>query len=155
MYSEDSNINDTPRREENPFSLKHFLRSDLSSYQSQGARPKVYCDGRQIGSTSELNSHIMEGNKQARLASEFSSALPDFVQDHLIVEQCYKDSQHEKNLANLENLPDFAQSSRSTGSRNILRPKQNTDRGNISLRMPYDPPIRSKVDFPLDLPTGK
>lgn len=59
--------NETPRREDNPFSFKHFLRSDTANYQSQGARPKVYCGGRQITSVSDLNLRQSCGIKQTRV----------------------------------------------------------------------------------------
>ncbi|XP_031348988.1 endosome-associated-trafficking regulator 1 isoform X2 [Photinus pyralis] len=101
-----SNVNETPKREDNPFSFKHFLRSDVNNYQNQGARPKVYCDGRPISSISDLNLHKSNA-KQMRIVPEFSSALPDFVQDHLVVEQCYSEDTNNFNL-DLNNLPDFA-----------------------------------------------
>ncbi|CAG9762836.1 unnamed protein product [Ceutorhynchus assimilis] len=70
------------KRDENPFSFKHFLRDPASTssnnYQSLGARPKVY-------NNRENRSRQVEPRK----INEISSALPDFVQDHLVIEQCY------------------------------------------------------------------
>lgn len=59
------------RREENPFSFKRFLNQD------RGARRKEYSPD---GSPILVNT------------SDMSSMLPDFVQDHLIVEQSYMSS---------------------------------------------------------------
>ncbi|KAK5642314.1 hypothetical protein RI129_008481 [Pyrocoelia pectoralis] len=152
-----STVNETPKREDNPFSFKHFLRSDVNNYQSQGARPKVYCDGRPISSVSDLDLHKSSA-KQTRIVPEFSSALPDFVQDHLVVEQCYSDDQNSiPNNFNLDlnNLPDFAvrqghcshlngESSRNVGRRD-MHPNN----------VPLDLPVRPSVGFPLDLPIAE
>lgn len=59
------------RREENPFSFKRFLNQD------RGARRKEYSP---------------DGTPVLVKASEMSSMLPDFVQDHLVVEQSYMSS---------------------------------------------------------------
>ncbi|KAF2904700.1 hypothetical protein ILUMI_01482 [Ignelater luminosus] len=160
-----SHINETPKREDNPFSFKHFLRSDTSTnYQNQGARPKVYCDGRPISSISDLDLHQSSGVKQTRIVPEFSSALPDFVQDHLVVEQCYLDKENathnEFKLDMMNNLPDFAPTrntinySRLNGesSRNLGR---RTDNSSSNLAIPLDLPVRPSVGFPLDLPIAE
>lgn len=134
-----------PRREENPFSFKHFLRND-ANYQQQGARPKVYCDGRPISSVSDLDLHQIADSKQTRIVPEFSAALPDFVQDHLVVEQCYlgKDP---------DNLPDFAPSRASVNVNRVHVDSGRDDEQNGSL--PFDLPLRPQAEFPLDLPTGE
>lgn len=164
--------NEAPRREENPFSFKHFLRGD-TTYQSQGARPKVYCDGRQIASVSdlELNSTTSSSsldNKSTRIVSEFNSGLPDFVQDHLVIEQSYlaqatasvstNTTDHQPNPSNLlptvhhpiiaglggGNLPDFTRDS----SRRL-------DAVNTLSQIDTTPPqgmARPQPEFPLDLP---
>ncbi|XP_018563515.1 serologically defined colon cancer antigen 3 homolog isoform X2 [Anoplophora glabripennis] len=151
-----SGTSEGQKREDNPFSFKHFLRSDSgnSSYQHKGARPKVYCESRPTPSTSssDLNSKIPEP-KQSRIVPEFSSALPDFVQDHLVIEQCYLGSNSSSNYnLELNNLPDF------TRNRDT-RPKfENASSGepasNTSKPIPLDLPIRPQGSFPLDLPIG-
>lgn len=156
-----SGLNEAPKREDNPFSFKHFLRHDSTNYQSQGARPKVYCDGRPISSVSDLDLHQITEAKQTRIVPEFSSALPDFVQDHLVVEQCYlggKDTHKNYNLE-VDNLPDFTQSGASVhinrinvdSSRDIDRRYNNSS----SSAIPLDLPIRPQADFPLDLPVSE
>lgn len=145
-----STVNETPKREDNPFSFKHFLRSDTNNYQSQGARPKVYCDGRPISSVSDLDLHKSSA-KQTRIVPEFSSALPDFVQDHLVVEQCYSDDQNNFNL-DLNNLPDFAVPQ---GHCSHLNGESSRNVGRHPNNVPLDLPVRPSVGFPLDLPIGE
>ncbi|KAB0796082.1 hypothetical protein PPYR_10143 [Photinus pyralis] len=142
-----SNVNETPKREDNPFSFKHFLRSDVNNYQNQGARPKVYCDGRPISSISDLNLHKSNA-KQMRIVPEFSSALPDFVQDHLVVEQCYSEDTNNFNL-DLNNLPDFAVPH---GHCSHLNGESSRSTGRHVKNVPLDLPVRPSVGFPLDLP---
>lgn len=74
-YNAACSSSDTIRREENPFSLKHFLSRESHG----GARPKVYPTPTPPPSPSP---RLMSG-------SEVTSGLPDFVQDHLVIEQCY------------------------------------------------------------------
>lgn len=84
------------------------------------------------------------------MVPEFSSALPDFVQDHLVVEQCYlnKDGTNRK-YGDLNNLPDF------TPSR-INRLDLNSSRHvNSNMPIPLDLPIRPQAEFPLDLPVNE
>lgn len=107
-----------------------------------------------------MDLHQSTGIKQTRIVPEFSSALPDFVQDHLVIEQCYLDktnlSQDSFNL-DMNNLPDFAPArtnvnyNRLNGesSRNVGR---RTDINSSNLAIPLDLPIRPSVGFPLDLP---
>lgn len=150
-------MNDLPKKEDNPFSFKHFLKND-KCYQSQGARPKVYCEGRPISSISDLDLGQSE-TKQTRIIPEYSSALPDFVQDHLVIEQCYlgKDPHNNYNV-NVNNLPDFAPSRSSINinrlnldSSHDLNHSTNNNSNDISI--PLDLPSRPPVGFlPLDLP---
>lgn len=141
---------EAPKREENPFSFKHFLNRDSSSYQNQGARPKVYATAH----PSLDLSHGISENHQPRLAPEFSSALPDFVQDHLVIEQCYlgSDTSPQDLSVDLDNLPDF------TPNRNGLNRWQDSVRSNerrnanTPSNLPLDLPARPRVGFPLDLP---
>ncbi|XP_045464750.1 uncharacterized protein LOC123673993 [Harmonia axyridis] len=126
---------DCTRREDNSFSLKHFLRSD-SSYQNKGARPKVYCDGRPV-----LES-------QGQLITENPSVLPDFVQDHLVIEQSYLSNGPIQNYNTGVQLPDFAQ--------NSLGSRQNVETNTPNLKTTNGSDIagsiRPQVEFPLDLP---
>lgn len=140
-----SNNNDTHRREDNPFSFKHFLRSDSTNtnYQAKGARPKVY---ENRSASINFGSNLPE-SKPPRLLPEYSSALPDFVQDHLVIEQCYLGNPSSNNYnLDIDNLPDFTPA------------RQNRNNGisveNDHSRTPLDLPIRSQDSFPLDLPIG-
>lgn len=144
-----SGIGDWPKKEDNPFSFKHFLKNDRN-YQSQGARPKVYCEGRPISSISDLDLHQTTETKQTRLVPEFSSALPDFVQDHLVIEQCYlgKDQR--------TNLPDFTPSRSSVNINRLdietsLTLNHRSD-SSSNVQIPLDLPVRPPSGFPLDLP---
>ncbi|KAL3275094.1 hypothetical protein HHI36_019865 [Cryptolaemus montrouzieri] len=131
---------DGVRREDNPFSFKHFLQSD-SNYQNKGARPKVYCDGRPVSSVSDA--------QQGQIISDNPSVLPDFVQDHLVIEQCYLSNGPTCNNYSIgAHLPDFTQ--------NNINVRQNVEinPSNESLTNGGDFPVpgRPLVDFPLDLP---
>uniref|UniRef100_A0A0C9QZ13 Endosome-associated-trafficking regulator 1 n=1 Tax=Fopius arisanus TaxID=64838 RepID=A0A0C9QZ13_9HYME len=102
----DNENQDLPRRssEENPFSFKHFLKNDpQTNYQYTGARPKVYSSGRKTNDTSALeNESVYTRNP---------TELPDFVQDHLVIEQCYlnhESAPFAQVLPNVDHLPDFA-----------------------------------------------
>ncbi|XP_067000777.2 uncharacterized protein l(3)04053 [Anabrus simplex] len=116
-----SSGSEMPKREENPFSFKHFLKRDSgNNYHSTGARPKVYTNLSpenfdNLGAdTSDSESSLYTRNTTPRHVAtpEITSVLPDFVQDHLVVEQCYlahSDTSNSPQLAvDLENLPDFA-----------------------------------------------
>lgn len=148
------------KKEDNSFSLKHFLYNDIPIYHTQGARPKVYCDGRPISSISDLDLHNSPNMKQTRMVPEFSSALPDFVQDHLVVEQCYlnsEDASHNFNV-DIPNLPDFTPNNRS----NITYDSQKEDSISSAIRvneasannlsMTLNLSTKPLVEFPLDLP---
>lgn len=156
-----------PKRDENSsFSFKHFLRYDVNNYQNLGARPKVYCDGRPITSISDLDLHQITMGKQTRMVPEFSSALPDFVQDHLVMEQSYlgKDLTNSYSL-DLPNLPDFTPSQTSSTINRLNMYTSHADCRDDSVnrrdetgnrrddRHPtVDFPARPQPGFPLDLP---
>ncbi|KAK0087484.1 hypothetical protein PV325_000925 [Microctonus aethiopoides] len=99
------------RREDNPFSFKHFLNKDSCNYQHAGARPKVY-------STSRLNATSSDNKSTGGIESEGiytrnPTELPDFVQDHLVIEQCYLNQDitggvGTQLIGDVDNLPDFA-----------------------------------------------
>lgn len=95
------------RRDNNPFSFKAFLKNGTqqTNYHNTGARPKVYSS-----STSSPGSVLDKDNVGSGVySSRNPTELPDFVQDHLVIEQCYLN--HENNqpvLPDVDNLPDFA-----------------------------------------------
>uniref|UniRef100_A0A023EYS4 Endosome-associated-trafficking regulator 1 n=2 Tax=Triatoma infestans TaxID=30076 RepID=A0A023EYS4_TRIIF len=86
------------RRDDVPFSLRHFLsgnrsessRATGSSNVGGGARPKVYPG---------------TPPPSPRLHPEITSGLPDFVQDHLVVEQVYLNSTGPLSSLALDNIP--------------------------------------------------
>lgn len=94
---------DGTRREDNPFSFKHFLKNDSqTNYQYAGARPKVY-------TVHSSNNNSAGHEREAGLYPCNPTELPDFVQDHLVIEQCYVD--HDRIISpasDVDNLPDFA-----------------------------------------------
>ncbi|KPI97178.1 PREDICTED: uncharacterized protein LOC106121448 [Papilio xuthus] len=214
------------RKEENPFSFRHFLKRDLSlpghsTYEHTGARPKVYSNTVQhsptkvdvhtesrreksrqpdnqtkdktgegashrlsdnvpstssmdvpfsaVGTSNSKNNFYSENDNvqfyhRPNLASEPMGmpSLPDFVQDHILVEQAYLHSNGPISL-DLDNLPDFtfntnfnAGSSSSLGRRN-----DNNYVGNRGYD--YDPYMGASTssdsgpsnrNIPLDLPAG-
>ncbi|XP_028029166.1 uncharacterized protein LOC114242269 [Bombyx mandarina] len=169
------------RKEENPFSFRHFLKRDLSlpgtsTYENTGARPKVYantvqhsptrveghaesrrdkvraldtqakennaCDNASCSNSVEIPLSVVDNSDsknnfysasnnspyyhKPNLASEplGMPSLPDFVQDHILVEQAYLNTNGPISV-DLDNLPDFtfntnfnAGSSSSLGRRN-------------------------------------
>ncbi|XP_076683306.1 lethal (3) 04053 isoform X2 [Andrena cerasifolii] len=92
---------DTSRREENPFSFKHFLKNgSQTTYYNAGARPKLYSSPTPSPSSLEKESTIYTCNP---------TELPDFVQDHLVIEQCYLNHEPKQQpTPDIDNLPDFA-----------------------------------------------
>ncbi|XP_046662723.1 endosome-associated-trafficking regulator 1 [Homalodisca vitripennis] len=90
LFTGSSSSNDHPRREENPFSFKHFLNRDVSG----GARPKVFPS--KSPSTPRLIAN-----------PELTSGLPDFVQDHLVIEQCYLNQPSQPLSVDMNNLVEF------------------------------------------------
>lgn len=109
-----------PKREENPFSFKHFLKRDAgTNYSSTGARPKVYSNlasegfGHVTPESSDSDPGLYSRSATPRHVGtpELTSVLPDFVQDHLVIEQCYLNHSESSNTSqiavDLENLPDF------------------------------------------------
>lgn len=96
------------RRDNNPFSFKAFLKNGTqqqTNYHNTGARPKIY-----TSPTSSPGNVIDKDNTGGNVySSRNPTELPDFVQDHLVIEQCYLN--HETNqpvLPDVDNLPDFA-----------------------------------------------
>lgn len=143
------------KREDNPFSFKHFLRDSSSStthrnYQSLGARPKVYGrDDRSRHTTPPASPQ----RQTSRNLGEFSSALPDFVQDHLVIEQSFLANKFKPSTSDVNlGLPDFTQDSRD----NLHNPnvsRSNSIEDPLLERIPLDlPGLSSANAFPLDLP---
>nr|CAI5817133.1 unnamed protein product [Callosobruchus analis] len=111
-----------------------------------------------------------EGKQSSRMVPEFSSALPDFVQDHLVIEQCYlgnnptsnynlemdnlpdftpdRSSNRKCNSVDADNLPDFTPTREGRSSSGI----RNVNGNKSSDQIPLDLPIRPPDSFPLDLP---
>lgn len=91
------------RRENNPFSFKAFLKNGTqqTSYHNTGARPKVY--------SSSASSPGLDKDNVGVYAARNPTELPDFVQDHLVIEQCYLNHENSQPiLPDVDNLPDFA-----------------------------------------------
>ncbi|CAF4925882.1 unnamed protein product [Pieris macdunnoughi] len=218
----------TMRKDDNPFSFRHFLKRDLSlpgnsTYENTGARPKVYAntvqhsptridkldihnesrreknrfndikakenktdsvlhrnsDDASSSSSVEIPFSVVEESEskhnfyadhtdvpffhRPNLASEplGMPSLPDFVQDHILVEQAYLNSNGPISV-DLDNLPDFTytNSNYSAGSSSSLGRRNKNSYGNRNydydsyLGAPStsaDPAIRN---VPLDLPGG-
>ncbi|XP_059468391.1 uncharacterized protein LOC132192444 [Neocloeon triangulifer] len=94
--SRDDSTPEMPRREDSgSLSFKHFLQSPSTS---TGTRPKVYDNPRH-----SYDQNSPPFRRPPGASAELTSALPDFVQDHLVMEQCYL-----QNNIDIDNLPDFA-----------------------------------------------
>lgn len=92
----------TSRRDADPLSFKVFLKNleAQTNYHNTGARPKVY-------TSPTLSPSSIE--KDSRVYSRNPTELPDFVQDHLVIEQCYLNHESgQQLLPDVDNLPDFA-----------------------------------------------
>nr|CAD7406348.1 unnamed protein product [Timema cristinae] len=147
--------NGLPRREENPFSFKHFLKRDSgNNYHITGARPKVYSSvSTESFGQSSLDPIDSDPSLYSRSTTprhvatpELASVLPDFVQDHLVVEQCFLNhtdvSKPPHISVDLDNLPDFAINSdsssyTSTRSKQWDEPKSNRSETSTS-DIPFD-----------------
>ncbi|XP_041987120.1 uncharacterized protein LOC121738915 [Aricia agestis] len=207
------------RKEENPFSFRHFLKRDLSlpgnsTYENTGARPKVYANTVQHSPTKldihsesrrdktrssepqakERQSDIYHSSDHAsssssvelpysvadnsdskhnlysnssdgpffhrpNLASEplGMPSLPDFVQDHLLVEQAYSNSNGPISV-DLDNLPDFTFNTSFNSGSPVGRHKKQSYSNNRGYDYnPYDgerSEAGSSRNIPLDLPEG-
>jgi hypothetical protein len=142
-----------PKREENPFSFKHFLKCDTgNSCVSTGARPKVYsnltnegfgCLAPQLSDT-DPGLHSRSAVCHHVGTPEMTSVLPDFVQDHLVVEQCYlnhTDSSNTPQISeDLENLPDFTVNSTTPAC-------ETTDSGNTGINSQWSESKRVHSDL--------
>lgn len=215
------------RKEENPFSFRHFLKRDLSlpgnsTYENTGARPKVYANTVQHSPT-RLDVHVegrrdrVRADNQAKekcndgeshrisdnntsssssveipfsvvdnsdsknnlytdstdvpfyhrpnLASEplGMPSLPDFVQDHILVEQAYLNCNGPISV-DLDNLPDFTfNTSFNTGSSSSLGRRGNSSYGGnrgydyesyMGAASSSNDSSQPARNIPLDLPAG-
>lgn len=77
--------------------------------------------------------------------------MPDFVQDHLVIEQCYLGNNSVNYDLGINNLPDFAPNRE---NRNTLDGNARDILNSTNKPVPLDLPIRSQGAFPLDLPIG-
>ncbi|KYM93237.1 Serologically defined colon cancer antigen 3 like protein [Atta colombica] len=94
------------RRDNNPFSFKAFLKNGMqqTNYHNTGTRPKVYSS-----STSSPGNVLDKDNVGSVYSGRNPTELPDFVQDHLVIEQCYLNHENSQPiLPDVDNLPDFA-----------------------------------------------
>lgn len=169
------------RKEESPFSFKHFLKRDLSlpstsasasasasnSYEGTGARPKVLSSPHQAELQPRPAASPQRGARASsphraepassphrgdtiRVDSDNMAALglpslPDFVQDHLLLEQAYLGAGAPLDL---DNLPDF------TFTRPGFRPSAPPARLALDLTDCVERPQPAPHPFPLDLPTA-
>ncbi|XP_063382138.1 uncharacterized protein LOC134668628 [Cydia fagiglandana] len=196
------------RKEENPFSFRHFLKRDLSlpgtsTYESKGARPKVYASTVQHSPTrpgAARDPQAKERSAEPRAGDNASSnssgeashnsvgddtegdrdpyaagadpqpyragpeppgvpSLPDFVQDHILVEQAYLNSNGPISV-DLDNLPDFTFNTNynagGAGSPGRRGPRSYGGRGySAAARVPLDLPPGAEgapaPDVPLSL----
>ncbi|XP_072742684.1 uncharacterized protein L(3)04053 isoform X1 [Anoplolepis gracilipes] len=95
------------RRDSNPFSFKAFLKNGTqqTNYHNTGARPKIYSSPTSSPGSVFEKDNVGGGVYSGRNPTE----LPDFVQDHLVIEQCYLNHEADQPvLPDVDNLPDFA-----------------------------------------------
>ena len=211
------------RKDENPFSFRHFLKRDLSlpgnsTYENTGARPKVYAntvqhsptkidihpdsrrdknrpsdnqakekqndgvnlrnsDGTSSSSSVEVPFSVADNSDtkhnlyasssegpffhRPNLASEplGMPSLPDFVQDHILVEQAYLNSNGPISV-DLDNLPDFTFNTNYNAGSSSLGRRNKSGYGN-NRGYDYESYMgaasnsgQSSRSVPLDLPSG-
>ncbi|EFN86534.1 uncharacterized protein LOC105181358 isoform X2 [Harpegnathos saltator] len=124
------------RRESNPFSFKVFLKNgtQTTNYHNTGARPKVY-----YTPASSPGSH--EAKETGVYSSRNPTELPDFVQDHLVIEQCYLNHAQPANqqvLLDVDNLPDFALNSMEQRQSRLRNESSKRDDSNVLSDLPFD-----------------
>ncbi|XP_066140963.1 endosome-associated-trafficking regulator 1 [Euwallacea fornicatus] len=144
---QESTSNSSSKREDNPFSFKHFLRDNTNSnqhYRSLGARPKVYRHVTPPDSPRRPNN---------RTVGEFSSALPDFVQDHLVIEQSFLGNKFDVPPDFNLDLPDYNQWDQQGCNKQHVSRSNSIDDQTPGGPIPLDLPGLSMGNaFPLDLP---
>lgn len=97
------------KKEENPFSFKKFLNQDSSLQINKGARKKVYTPSSMTSANLDLQGPSRSQPEITSRIVKTTDVLPDFVQDHLVVEQCYLSNGSAINIdnLNLQSLPDL------------------------------------------------
>lgn len=100
------------KKEENPFSFKKFLNQDTTTSRHQNLRRNNYPPENASNNHDfeNYNMMIVDNSSKVLNTSDMASVLPDFVQDHLVIEQCYlNDNAGTINIdnLNLHNLPDL------------------------------------------------
>ncbi|XP_071635140.1 uncharacterized protein L(3)04053 isoform X1 [Temnothorax longispinosus] len=113
------------RRDSNPFSFKAFLKNGTqqTNYHNTGARPKVYSSTTSSpGSVLDKDNVGGGGGGGGVYSGRNPTELPDFVQDHLVIEQCYLNHENSQPvLPDVDNLPDFALNSMEQRQQSRLR----------------------------------
>ncbi|KAK3911910.1 Endosome-associated-trafficking regulator 1 [Frankliniella fusca] len=160
---------EVPRREENPFSFKHFLSRESANGQSgshsTGAKPKVFTSPTSTHPP-DIDYNRTSSNRSFTANPDLASALPDFVQDHLVVEQCFlRDNASSALSVDLDNLPDFTvnkdlSNGPSLGARprhpnyNNYNRRRERSQNNSMEGVPLDLPSISSPPSALDLPSA-
>ncbi|KAL1129411.1 hypothetical protein AAG570_013938 [Ranatra chinensis] len=137
-----SSSSDSLRDSNPPFSFKHFLSRSSSgsvSVARGGARPKVYPP------PSTPPPSPQPPLPPRLLPNPEVTGLPDFVQDHLVIEQCYLNTSTPPHLAvDLDNIPPPGSPDCEFGPCGLSRPD-----------IPFDLTRRERCtvgEVPLDLP---
>lgn len=121
----------------NPFSFKAFLKNgtQTTNYHNTGARPKVY-----YTPASSPGSH--EAKETGVYSSRNPTELPDFVQDHLVIEQCYlnhaEPDHTQQVLLDMDNLPDFALNSMEQRQSRLRNESGKRDNNSVLCDMSFD-----------------
>lgn len=148
---------EAPRREENPFSFKHFLSRETAngagSSHNTGARPKVYTSPT-ASHPPDLDFSRNSSTRNFAANPDLASALPDFVQDHLVVEQCFlRDGASSTLSVDLDNLPDFAISKDTSSSISGNSRPRHSNHSSFGRRREHNQ--NNGIDgIPLDLPSA-
>ncbi|XP_034239627.1 endosome-associated-trafficking regulator 1 [Thrips palmi] len=151
-----SGPSEAPRREENPFSFKHFLSRENANGQgaahSTGAKPKVFTSPT-VPHPPDLEYNRSAPTRNFATNPDLASALPDFVQDHLVVEQCFlRDAASSALSVDLDNLPDFAVTQDSASNTSGNSRSRQTSYNNYSRRRERNQ-HNGMEGIPLDLPS--
>ncbi|GAB6026739.1 Serologically defined colon cancer antigen 3 [Chamberlinius hualienensis] len=106
------------RREENPFSFRHFLKKDHSASNNKSGL-SVQGPQNYLSSANE-NEDLVAGPSRLfhsnAAAPDFTSGLPDFVQGHFVLDGTHTESTNDADV-----LPDFTLDNNTTTSQHNLR----------------------------------
>lgn len=114
--------------------MKNGTPRQNTNYQNTGARPKVY-----YTPASSPGSH--EAKETGVYSSRNPTELPDFVQDHLVIEQCYLNHAEptpQQVLLDVDNLPDFALNSMEQRQSRLRNESSKRDDSNVLCDLPFD-----------------